>query len=291
MIRTIIGFFVVALGICAVIIIGAGKSTPEEEVTPVSVTRSEVVPTTAPVEAPVQKVVAAPVVANDVASRILAASGAAQPANNTLTTDDISIDQTTAGVLAALGVAGVPAPEPAPNSEMGQATSNALASIRGLTGKSAAPVKKSGLQDLIAAALSEGQSDEYIDALVNEAAAGGKVSVPEMLVTSDGRVDTATLLASIVQQATLATGGQLPEVPEVPLGPADGVEVRVVQRAGETQQYRFYTVSAGDSLGSISRKFYGSASYFPKIFEANRQILSSPDRIQAGQRLVIPELT
>jgi nucleoid-associated protein YgaU len=111
-----------------------------------------------------------------------------------------------------------------------------------------------------------------------------------MLVTSDGRVDTSTLLASIVAEARIATGGAAPEIPDVPLGSSEGVEVRVVQRATGTEQYRFYTVNPGDSLGSIAVKFYGSVGYYPEIFEANRAKLSSPDRIQAGQRLVIPNL-
>jgi len=66
--------------------------------------------------------------------------------------------------------------------------------------------------------------------------------------------------------------------------------VRVVQRADETEQYRFYTVGAGDSLGAIAIKFYGDARFYAAIFDANRAILSSPDRIRTGQRLVIPEV-
>ena len=64
----------------------------------------------------------------------------------------------------------------------------------------------------------------------------------------------------------------------------------MVQRATETEQYRFYTVNSGDSLGAIAIKFYGDVSKFPLIFEANRGILSSPDMIRVGQRLTIPEL-
>jgi len=52
---------------------------------------------------------------------------------------------------------------------------------------------------------------------------------------------------------------------------------------------RTYTVKPGDSLSKISREFYGDANKYQKIFEANRDKLSDPDKIRAGQELVIPE--
>ena len=51
---------------------------------------------------------------------------------------------------------------------------------------------------------------------------------------------------------------------------------------------RFYVVEAGDSLAFISLQFYGNTNTYTKIFEANRDVLSSPEKIQIGQRLVIP---
>lgn len=54
-------------------------------------------------------------------------------------------------------------------------------------------------------------------------------------------------------------------------------------------QTRTYTVKPGDSLSKISRELYGDANKYQKIFEANRDKLSDPDKIRAGQELVIPE--
>ncbi len=51
---------------------------------------------------------------------------------------------------------------------------------------------------------------------------------------------------------------------------------------------RNYTVQPGDSLSKIAKQFYGNASEYNKIFEANRDKLDNPDRIQVGQELVIP---
>jgi nucleoid-associated protein YgaU len=52
---------------------------------------------------------------------------------------------------------------------------------------------------------------------------------------------------------------------------------------------RVYEVVAGDTLGAIAQKYYGKASQYMKIFEANRDILDNPDLIKVGQKLKIPE--
>jgi LysM repeat protein len=49
-----------------------------------------------------------------------------------------------------------------------------------------------------------------------------------------------------------------------------------------------YTVKSGDTLSKISQQFYGSSSEYMRIFYANRDKLSDPDKIQAGQQLIIP---
>ncbi len=49
-----------------------------------------------------------------------------------------------------------------------------------------------------------------------------------------------------------------------------------------------YTVQPGDTLSKIAKEQYGNANEYNKIFEANRDKLTSPDKIQVGQDLVIP---
>jgi nucleoid-associated protein YgaU len=51
---------------------------------------------------------------------------------------------------------------------------------------------------------------------------------------------------------------------------------------------RKYTVQAGDSLSKISKHFYGDANQYMKIFEANKDQLSDPDKIKPGMDLIIP---
>ena len=52
----------------------------------------------------------------------------------------------------------------------------------------------------------------------------------------------------------------------------------------------FHTVESGDTLSAIARKVYGDANKYPVIFEANKPMLSNPDRIYPGQVLRIPAL-
>ncbi|MFT5065815.1 MAG: nucleoid-associated protein YgaU [Yoonia sp.] len=204
--------------------------------------------------------------------------------------DNSTMDSTAANVLAGLGLNVDQNPNAAEDDPMLRMTAGVLSGIGAVTGKtvttaSQKPTPASALEMLVVQALKEGQNDAYIDTLVNEAAKAGTITVPEILVTSDGRVDTHVLLTSIVTQATIAAGGAAPTVPDRP----EGVEVRIVQRATESQQYRFYTVRRGDSLGAIAVNFYGDVEKYRLIFAANRSTLSSPNNIRVGQRLTIPE--
>jgi nucleoid-associated protein YgaU len=47
-------------------------------------------------------------------------------------------------------------------------------------------------------------------------------------------------------------------------------------------------VQPGDSLSKISKQFYGDANKYMKIFEANKDKLSDPDKVKAGMDLLIP---
>ncbi|MCR4540592.1 MULTISPECIES: peptidoglycan-binding protein LysM [unclassified Pseudomonas] len=52
---------------------------------------------------------------------------------------------------------------------------------------------------------------------------------------------------------------------------------------------RFVVVKKGDTLSAISLAVYGNANQYNKIFEANKPMLSHPDKIYPGQTLRIPE--
>jgi nucleoid-associated protein YgaU len=49
-----------------------------------------------------------------------------------------------------------------------------------------------------------------------------------------------------------------------------------------------YVVKKGDTLSKIADEVYGDKMLYPKIFEANRDILKDPNKIRPGQKLRIP---
>ena len=51
---------------------------------------------------------------------------------------------------------------------------------------------------------------------------------------------------------------------------------------------RTYVVQAGDTLASISRKFYQSTARWKDILDANQNQLSNPDELKAGQTIIVP---
>ncbi len=51
---------------------------------------------------------------------------------------------------------------------------------------------------------------------------------------------------------------------------------------------QWHEVQPGDTLSKIAQKFYGDASLYGQIFEANRDILKDPNLIKVGQKLRIP---
>jgi len=51
---------------------------------------------------------------------------------------------------------------------------------------------------------------------------------------------------------------------------------------------KFYIVRKGDTLSKISKMYYGSSDQWYRIYEANRDLLSNPDRLKPGMKLHIP---
>jgi len=61
------------------------------------------------------------------------------------------------------------------------------------------------------------------------------------------------------------------------------------QQTAKTESSKTYVVEEGDTLTSIARRFYGKGTKWTVIYEANRDVLSSPDRLPVGVRLRIPQ--
>jgi LysM repeat protein len=98
-----------------------------------------------------------------------------------------------------------------------------------------------------------------------------------MRPTGDGM---AGMSGGAPQQGTTPSRPQPPRGTHVPVSDGGGTS------AGEP--FDTYVVQAGDTLSAVSRRFYGDASRWQVIFEANRALLKDPDRIYPGQVLRVP---
>lgn len=67
------------------------------------------------------------------------------------------------------------------------------------------------------------------------------------------------------------------------------IQEEIVIHAPPSPPARFYTVVKGDNLSKISKAHYGDPNKYNKIFEANKPMLSHPDKIYPGQVLRIPD--
>ena len=113
---------------------------------------------------------------------------------------------------------------------------------------------------------------------------GLRADVSGKVITLKGKADSreaANLVMSKIDQAVKADNiVNSIEVKKAP-APAKAPE-KVVEE-------RIYEVVSGDTLGAISKKYYGKAGDYMKIFNANKDILDNPDLIKVGQKLRIPE--
>ena len=111
------------------------------------------------------------------------------------------------------------------------------------------------------------------------------LAVDGLDVAFDGASSTVTVAGSVADQATkekvLLCCGNVAGVA--------GVNDMLVVSTPEPQA-QWHTVVSGDNLSKIAKAFYGDANKYPVIFEANKPMLSHPDKIYPGQMLRIPPL-
>ena len=56
----------------------------------------------------------------------------------------------------------------------------------------------------------------------------------------------------------------------------------------EKEKVEYYEIVSGDTLGGIAKKFYGNASKYTRIHEANKELIPDPNKIYPGQKIKIP---
>jgi nucleoid-associated protein YgaU len=111
----------------------------------------------------------------------------------------------------------------------------------------------------------------------------GNVTVNGTIAQETDRQKIAELLENIPGISNVIDNMSLPT--------ADVADGSVVEEEAEAaDSANIYTVQSGDTLWKIAHDAYGDGSKYMQIFEANKDVLESPDRNVPGQKLVIPEI-
>jgi nucleoid-associated protein YgaU len=124
----------------------------------------------------------------------------------------------------------------------------------------------------------EAEASDKITSYIEEDNPGVKdleVKVDDGVVTLSGKADNAAALEKAVLMA-----GNVKGVSEVKF---DNVSAPAV-----TVKVEYYEIVSGDTLSGIAKKFYGKSSEYPRIFDANREVIKDADKIYPGQKIRIP---
>lgn len=138
---------------------------------------------------------------------------------------------------------------------------------------------------------SEGASvlSQVLPAMVDKLTPDGKVPEASSFPTW-GKVLLGGVGAAVAAKAAASYFGNKDEEEQSPdsqqtTASAAPVDTGIGSAASSA---RTYTVVSGDTLSKIAKQFYNDGNQWPRIFDANRDILSNPDRINPGQHLRIP---
>lgn len=108
-------------------------------------------------------------------------------------------------------------------------------------------------------------------------------NISDLVVHYNGDTDTVEIKGTAANQSerekAILAAGNVQHVAHV----IDHIAV-----VAPEPESRMYTVKSGDTLSKIAKEMYGDANQYNKIFEANRPLLSDPNKIYPGQVLRIP---
>ena len=102
-----------------------------------------------------------------------------------------------------------------------------------------------------------------------------EVTVEDDIVSISGDAESAAALEKAVLMA-----GNVKGVSEV--------RSDAVTAPAAIEKIEYYEIVSGDTLSAVAKKYYGKASAYMRIFEANREVIKDPDKIYVGQKLRIP---
>jgi nucleoid-associated protein YgaU len=131
--------------------------------------------------------------------------------------------------------------------------------------------------------------------LFGSSADAAETDPAEAIAKEVGDPSLADQIKVEVEGETVKVSGDVPDQETreriiVAAGNVDGISKvdEELKPADDKPEGKFHTVAKGDTLWAIAEKFYGDGSKYHTIFEANKPMLSHPDKIYQGQLLRIP---
>jgi hypothetical protein len=115
---------------------------------------------------------------------------------------------------------------------------------------------------------------KHIEAM-NPGIDGLEVNYTNGVVSLSGQAASAEAMEKAVLMA-----GNVQGVADVKI---DGLQAPPVK-----EKVEYYIIKKGDTLSAIAKQFYGKANDYPKIFEANREVIKDANLIFPGQKIRIP---
>ncbi len=146
------------------------------------------------------------------------------------------------------------------------------------------------VEDAAAKAASDTAARTRLDELNSQAATAiskyvetQQLGVTGLDVAFDGSSGTVTVQGQAPSQ-------EASEKVALCCGNVGGVQsvTNLIAVSAPADESQYHDVVSGDTLSAIAKKYYGNAGKYPVIFEANRPMLSHPDKIYPGQKLRIP---
>jgi len=119
---------------------------------------------------------------------------------------------------------------------------------------------------------------EKLTGVSNPGVADLDVKFKDGVVSLEGKAESAEAMEKAVLIARNTQG-----VTEVNIDNLDSPE--------PASDVQYYTIESGDSLSKIAKQFYGNAMDYPKLFEANKEVIEDPDLIYPGQKIRVPAKT
>lgn len=109
----------------------------------------------------------------------------------------------------------------------------------------------------------------------NPGVEGLQVAFDNGVVTLSGEANSAEAMEKAVLMAGNVKG-------------VTGINADGLTAPPAENEVAYYTIVSGDTLSKLAKEYYGDAGAYPRIFEANLEVIKDPDLIYVGQKIRIP---